>query len=268
MNETNNNIVNNVENNQKMNNTNQLNNRNNKKSNNVLIICVTIILLAIIAAVVVIFLNSKKDSNSNKTTNDQTVNNNTNNQEDKTYKEYQKGDEIVLGDGTKYYVIADSGKSQDYVTIISQTELKVEEPDYTKISNDYYASNGKVSYDNSSIKKFVESQKEKYPVEYKNVNGYDIRLITLDELLSLDKWELGENDTYKIESKNTKFSVLSNVMTMTPSKCTEGKCASFYALHSDYCTDDSCIPKYYIGVWSLGLPTIHPVLNVLKTSLK
>lgn len=270
-----------------MNNQNMSNvgNNSNNKGGKVLLLIILIVGLVVGS----FFLGKYIEKNNNKKTtdnndkkivndmeNDSVKNNESNNNQSeqstvqKQYKEYKQGDEVILSDNKKYLVVSNSNSSQDYVTLMALDILEITSDKYDKISNDYFASNGKVTYDKSSVKEFVEANKSKYPVTYKNVDGYEIRLIKVDELLSFDKgWVKQENnDSYEIEMSDSsllKKVPYSELMTMTETKCTTGRCASLYSFTFPYGPETN---TRYIDHVGSGVSNLYPVLNVLKDSIK
>lgn len=194
------------------------------------------------------------------------------------YKEYKVGDKIVLDDYTSWMVIEDSDSSSDYVKLLSITgynyspnEVGVSEngkrPVFTIKCNESECPSMDilqkgVTYDNG-LKSYVDNLKNYIPVNLKNVDGYDIRLITLDEILKIDNnWEYkSDSDSYTYIGKSFN-PFLEGLVTMTSTKCTTGKCTNFYV--SSY---NSTNNEYIIEHWLSGFPNINPVINVYKSEL-
>jgi len=161
-----------------------------------------LILLAVIISFYFIFTNkiskssSIQSSNNNisqtvpTTVNIPTINSNENN--DTSYKSYSIGDEITFNN-EKWYVIKSSGSDQDYVTVIKAIYLVNQFAYYHCAPEDIIGefhdncSKMKNDYSSSYAKKYLEQTY--LPTlgasNLKEVNGYKIRLITLDELQSL-----------------------------------------------------------------------------------
>jgi len=116
------------------------------------------------------------------------------------YAIYNKGDEIKLNDGNTWIVLSDSNSNQDYITVIAKPEYS-ENFSYEngeKVSNEFY-SHDKIRYDDSYTKKELEQYYlPKISLKLKEVDGYKIRLITLEEVLNFNEgWEYSEeHDSY------------------------------------------------------------------------
>ena len=182
-------------------------------------------------------------------------------------KEYKLYDEVTLSDGSKWLVLEDSSKDSDYVTLIKKDYEAVTDTVYNEIVNQ------KVTYQNSSLKKYLEAMINTIPVTLKEIDGYKIRLLTVDDIYKIDKnWTYDEkNDTYMYNGSKTNISKFQNFtsLTMTETKCSEGKCASFYLwTTSEVLSGEDTIESISsIDRWYLGIPSIRPVINVYKNSL-
>lgn len=131
-------------------------------------------------------------------------------------KEYKVGDEVEYN-GEKYYVIENSDKGTDYVTLLKGNPLTLEEilmykGDLDIQINPYdqegyvsYYSSDTCNYDNisgcttdynqSNVKVIVDNWASNFEEDLVSVNGYKARLLTIDNLL--------ENLGYDINIKPT-----------------------------------------------------------------
>jgi len=182
-----------------------------------------------------------------------------------SYKEYKAYDEVTLSDGSKWMVIENSSKDSDYVSLIKKEGIGYETNTYDLLADEFY--NQTTTYENSKLKKHVESLVDKIPANLKEVNGYKIRLISVEEIMELDNnWGYDEiHDDYTYNGNSSHISTFVG-LTMTNPKCKEGKCSAFYVVDADY--NDNQVTTYYIGHWNPGLPPIKPVINVYKTELE
>lgn len=181
------------------------------------------------------------------------------------YKEYKTYDEVTLSDGSKWMVIEDSSKTQDYVTLIKKQDVEIPGNIFDKLSNEFY--NGNISYDNSELKKYINSLTNTIPAKLKEVDGHKISLITVEKIMELDgNWTYDKtHDDYTYNGKNSHIPTFVG-LTMTKPKCNEGKCTSFYVVGATY--DEKQVATYYIDHWASGFPQIKPVINVYKTELE
>ena len=217
------------------------------------IVVVLTILVILLATNTISFNSNKETPNNNQKEEENTV----------SYKEYKINDEIILDDGSKWIVIKNSSKESDYVTLIAKDSKDITNSDiYNILFNDIFKT--KPNYDNSELKKYVDSLANDILVNLKEVDGYKIRLITVNEILELDNnWEYDdENDNYTYVGTNYE-NMLFVGLTMTKTKCTTGKCIAYYS------NDHDTIKKtYYLSDYALGLRQIKPVRNVYKTELE
>ena len=131
-------------------------------------------------------------------------------EENGKYKKYSVGDKITYK-GMKFYVIAPSDTSQDYVILLKAEPLTYDEVNTlkqsTELKNDIDNSNGYAGisysatetcgymngswgdsncsndYDSSSIKQILQVWSQSFINDLKEVDGYKARLITYDELV-------------------------------------------------------------------------------------
>ena len=219
----------------------------------------------------------EEDNNDNQVNDD-----NQNNVGEQTYKEYTKFGEISLKDGSKWIVIKDSSKYDDYVTLFSKEGYMLSYSDPVvpledkvfKISEDEYdaifrqLTNTNTIYEVWKLKEVLETKiAASIPAELKKVNGYKIRLITVDEIFSLsdDTWTYDdERDVYEYNGYDLPH-YLKSTLTMTHSKRTVGQVTAFYLTQPTYGDKK---PYYSLAPGAVGLPNIKPVIYVHKSSLE
>ena len=262
-------------------------NQKNSKGIIALLIVVIVILsvLCILFATNIISFNSNsvnienKQANANNTNSE--IGNDSNNENTNSikYDTYNKGNEIELNDGSKWIVLSDSSSSQDYVTAIAVVNTQLTDNYSSKYGEEeskefYNQYDSKVNYDDSYIKKALEEYYlPKISAKLKTVNGYKIRLITLEEILNLNNgWVYNADyDSYTYTGTEKISNSIIASITMTHTKCnrsTTDKCSAFYVITTGCESFDSCDnPKYYIEHWSSGLPNLVPVINVYKTEI-
>lgn len=229
----------------------------NKKN---IIIILLVILIAILSGIIGFVLGSK---NSNEMDNQKQKEEN----KETKYITYQKGQEIKLSDDSAWMVLKDSDENTDYVVLLSKKDYTPSAgSNYDSIDNEIY--NKDTQYDNSALKQYVNSLESQIPVKLKEVDGYKIRLITVEEILDFDNnWQydnIKDSYTYAGEKVNENFL---GILTMTHTKCDKGKCTPFYNLSETQCFDGICNKEYFLEHWILGLSGINPVINVSKDSL-
>ena len=179
----------------------------------------------------------------------------------KQYKEYQTNNEISLKDGSEWIVIKNSPKESDYVTLIAKDPKDITNSEtYNLLYKEIFET--KPNYNNSELKKYVESLANNIPINLKEVDGYKIRLITVDEILELDNnWKYDEeNDSYTYTGNNYE-NIIFVGLTMTETKH-KGRHIAFYSQ-----THDVMQKKYYLSDYALGVPQIKPVINVYKREI-
>ena len=197
-----------------------------------------------------------------------------NNKEEIVYSAYNVGDEITYK-GMKIYVIAPSDTKQDYVTLLKETPLTVEETTAYGSTSTYVSSNGYggAYYDNtdpkssdyatSEIKKVVDAWKYAKLTESDlkiDSLGYKARLLTHDELTT--------NLGYELKTEGTIY------------KSTNGETPSwvydsdyFYWTMSPY--NDSAFNVWYVGLdgnllydYVYGfIGVVRPVINLKKSAI-
>lgn len=195
------------------------------------------------------------------------------NKENENYTKYKKLEEIELKDGSKWIVIKDSDEKSDYVTALSMVSYPVEDSETNKkLYSEAYESYEKIDYDNSEIKKYVDSLAKLFDVKLKEVDGYKIRLLKIEDIFEIDQnfdYDGYDNYTYTGTKKLDNF--ISTTMSNT--KCDKNKtekCTPFYQVGLTACynpegCDDT---KYFITNWSVDSGIFKPVINVYKTEIK
>lgn len=226
-------------------------------------IIVVLTAFVVLLATNTISFNSDKETTNNNSNNEITNNNQKEEGNKVSYKEYKINDEIILDDGSKWIVIKNSSKESDYVTLIEKDSKDITDSNtYYLLLNDLLKT--EKSYDNSEIKTYVNSLEDNIPVKLKEVDGYKIRLITIEEIFELyHNWKYDDiNDNYKYVG-NDYENMLYFGLTMSKTKCNGEKCYTFYS-HLNVQKDKT----YYLSDYTLGLPQIKPVINVYKTELE
>ncbi len=109
-----------------------------------------------------------------------------------TYAEYKAGDRVIFGD-TDWYVMYDSNKDSDYVTLINDGIMYLYDEDIVNVLD--------TIYEISDLRKYLENDylKELGEDNFVEIHGYKVRLLNKDDMDSLIKYEYDEdNDEYKI----------------------------------------------------------------------
>lgn len=190
-----------------------------------------------------------------------------NKEETKKYTVYKQGQEIKFSDNSEWMVLKESDEKTDYVVLLSKKDYTPNDNTYSKLlDNELY--NKDIQYENSSLKQYLNSLESSIPVSLKEVEGYKIRLITIEEIFAFDNnWQYNSgNDSYTYNGTNLNEN-FKGILTMTHTKCTEGKCTPFYNLSETQCLEEICNKQYFLEHWLLGIGGIKPVINVSKDSL-
>lgn len=234
----------------------------NKKSGLTLIL---VIIIAILCCVIGWLLGSKFAN-----TEQNIINNNKEENETQKYTAYSQGQEIKLSDNSEWIVLKDSNETTDYVVLLSKKDYTPTVDFYANywdsISND--VSNNNTQYDSSSLKQYLNTLETTIPVTLVEKDGYKIRLITIEEILAFDNnWQYNnETDEYNYLGQNLNEN-LKGILTMTHTKCSEGRCTPFYNLSETQCMTEECNKQYFITHWMSGVGGIKPVINVSKENL-
>ena len=181
-------------------------------------------------------------------------------------KEYNIGDAVIFNN-ENWHVIKKSISSDDYVVLLKDSEIPElnNKPYYDcpkeddnglncsmKMSNDYQKSVAKKYFDSTYINVLGKNN-------LKEVNGYYVRLITLNELVSLGcsksdescanapKWLIGDTVSWTMS-----YSI--------PSQ-TNG---DVYSFGYDNYVEESTLTELGVG----STLSVRPVINLLKTAIK
>ncbi len=183
------------------------------------------------------------------------------------YAQYYIGDEVTFN-GEKWHVIADSPASSDYVVVLKDQALKdlQGEPFYRcpeeddngincnmKMSNDYQDSVAKQYFDNTYIDILGKNN-------LKEVDGYRIRLITIDELelLGCNLAEQSCDDAPSWLTDGNLFWTMSHTSTAPTNDASEADVYSF----------GLAFEKKVIQISGVGSTLyVRPVVNLLKSSI-
>ena len=187
------------------------------------------------------------------------------------YKEYKVGDEITLSDGSKWKVVKNSGTTEDYVTVLGQEDYAtyLQGDNWDAVTDQMYKSF--VEYKGSALDKYMQSQQSRVTATLKEVDGYKIRLITLDELFALDNnWIESTYGGYKYTKSNWSNSIPMGITTMTLVSAKDreyGKQWAYYNVGKTTCYADNCTEEYFITTYGAGLGGFYPVVNIYKKSI-
>ena len=194
------------------------------------------------------------------------------------YKEYKKGEEIVDSNSNRWLVLADSDSNQDYVVLLGRNDYsdELQGEEWFNVSDELF--NEDPEYSTSDLRKFMDSKATSIPFELKEIDGYKIRLVTLEEMLAIDdNWDyVKEEDLYVYTDDINKIHeyLESGLMSMTKTKCSPndpnrgGKCWAFYVTSGTECYGANCTRNFYITNYNVGIVGLKPVVNVLKSSLQ
>ena len=250
-----------------------------RKVNTGLVVLICVLFVVIIAMGVYILVdktsqdkeitNNGGNINNNEIIDNVNKDNDVNNTTKVEYKEYKVGDEITLSDGSKWTVIKNSGTTEDYVTVLGQEDY------YEQWNGGASLYNKLIEYKNSELDIFMQSQQSRIPAELKEVDGYKIRLITLDEIFAItSSWEQTSSDGYWSAYKYTKEDwndvIPVGISTMTPitlPSVYEGSYLPFYKIISSECLGAECTKHYYVSRSDSGLGGFYPVVNIYKKSI-
>lgn len=226
------------------------------------IIILLIVIIVILSVLCILFATGTISFKSTK------VNENVNNEDNNKYKEYAIGQEIKLSDNSKWIVLDNSDSSLDYVTILATDKYDINASCQELISDEYFNRKDNWDFSQSEVYNCLKNLQSKIPAYLKSIDGYEIRFIKISEILKFDNdWEYDDKyDTYNYKGANINQNLI-GLPTMDKTKCGMGKCAQFYTLGSR-CIDTNCKEhNYFISTWSVGIPSLRPVINVYKNSI-
>ena len=183
-----------------------------------------------------------------------------------TYKQYNVGDAVVFNN-EKWHVIKKSTEFDDHVVLLKDSEIAElnNKPYYEcpkeddngincsmKMTNDYQKSLPKKYFDNTYINTLGKNN-------LKEVNGYYIRLITVDELVTLGCSKTDET------CENAPKWLIGDTISWTMSYSTPSQTEGFvYNFGYDNYTDEYSLTESGVG----STLSVRPVINLLKSSIK
>lgn len=202
------------------------------------------------------------------------------------YEAYSVGDQVTFL-GTNWYVIKDSSKSEDYVTLMKEFVLTNSElgdyayngtyntMEYTwsdtchneshgYTSADYSDCNNTNDYDNSKVKEMLENSyiSSLGSSNLKEVNGYKIRLITLDEIRNY--LGLVNGSKFLAEGNNVPTWVYKNFGE-------KNNGVYYYWTMSPYGDEQNYLVSYAEEITCFSIANtsmgVRPVINLLKSSI-
>ena len=190
------------------------------------------------------------------------------------YDSYSVGDVVTFGD-SDWRVIKNSDISQDYVTLVRSKELLKDASDDSSWKFEYGAN---VDYNSSSIKNYIETTY--LPLlgadNLKEVNGYKIRLISIDDLVALGcsvydsiEYVCTDAPSWIVQSSNT-VGMGSINWTMTSYgddsiyQVVSGGPANTFLAESG----GTIVASIVNSDGALGAAAVRPVINLLKSSIE
>ncbi len=241
---------------------------------NIVIVVLSVIIIALGGYIVYDKVTNKEEVKEKNPTQKEEKTDEKNPTKEEKYKKYEVFENIELKNGSKWIIIKNSDEKSDYVTAIAKNtyDEAMQGEIYEKISSEVFNSE-KINYNQSEIKKYVDSIGEKLNVKLKKVDNYTIRLIKLEDLFAID-------NNFKYDDEIDHYNYLGTYdlsnflgLTMSTTKCTTGKCQSYYNLSCGPCVAnqegyDNSNPRYFVDHWSSGLMPIRPVINVYKSEIK
>lgn len=243
------------------------NNNNNNGKNKIIVLSILVVVLGGFVAFLMYDRYFQKDTNIDKCEQSNPINEDVENKEEtKKYLSYSKGQEITIAENSKWLVMEDSNENSDYVVLYSLNKYSVPNNYVETIGDEIW--NRETSYDSSVLKLYVEHLENEIPITLKRVDGYKIRLLTIDDILKFDNsWVYdSEIDGYNYTGNDSKR-YFSGALTMTHTKCLEGKCTAFYNVGESECYTEDCIREYWVGHWILGFDDLNVIINASKESL-
>ena len=168
-------------------------------------------------------------------------------------KEYSIGDKIILNDYSSWHVIKESLANDDYIVLLNDNVINIED---TNQALD--VQNNQVLFDpnDENINFYLENNYKKF-LEESNVKIGDqgeIRLITLDELLTIGNYNYKNYNYYQAITPPW-LTINTPWWTMTP-----------FSTNSTYYVHKGNI--YYAKEKDTTRAALRPVIKVLKTNIK
>lgn len=244
-----------------------------KKINMGLVVLICLLFLVIIIMGAYILLDKENENNQVNNDGDTNIVDKGNISDNVTpeYKTYNVGDVITLKDGSKWQVIKYSGNTDDYVTVLGEEDYVdyLQGDEYEAVRDQMYTNF--VEYKGSALDKFMQSQQSRIHADLKEVDGYKIRLITLDEIFALDNnWVKSEQGGYKYTKSTWSDSIPMGITTMTLVSDKDrayGKQWAYYTAIQTTCYTTDCTENYFISSYNSGLGGYYPVANIYKNSI-
>ena len=191
-----------------------------------------------------------------------------------SFKEYKVGDSVRLNN-EEWYVIKDSSKKDNYVTLISSSFYYSDENQFV-LEEIYETSKLRKYLENDFINEHLEG------IELVEKNGYKIRLLELEDFNNIVNYNYDKKeDIYKLEDCPFYFCLTGSrfgTMIDTNSKTENGVYDSVseikslfenYKLHLKYYNVNSLNEDVILeSVTEDAIMFIRPVINVNKDSIK
>lgn len=240
---------------------------------NIIIVILSILVVGLSSYIVYDKVFSDNDKDDKKLSNNQvdiidngdTIDQEQQNSDVKSYKEYKATDEIKLKDGSIWMVLENSDNTKDYITVLSTKEYEVGNDDWQILFDEFYNRKDEWTFSESQVYNYLKKIKNTIPVNFKEIDGYEIRLIKIEEIINLDSsWKYDElYDSYNYTGDVNKINKnLNGIATMDKTKCGYGKCAQYYV--SGF---NSTLNEYFISTWSSSIGNFKPVINIYKDSI-
>lgn len=255
------------------------------QKNNKGVIALLIVIIVILSVLCVLFATGTISFKSNDVDNNEINQNINENDNDKTNdvnnKRYLKGETVTLKDNSKWLVLADSDENSEVIKLMNINDFILygsscknqdeyiycdDDSDYTALVNEYF--NSSTTYKGSKIESLINSYASLIPAKLKEVDGYKIRLLSINDIFEYDNnWKKIEGNEY-IYTGNSFNDNFTGAWTMdtVESRCT-GNCGNFFVVRKDYNYDTNEIEKIYLGMGYSGLAELKPVIYVLKSSI-
>lgn len=243
-----------------------------KKINMGLVVLICLLFLVIIIMGAYILLDKENENNQVNNDGDTNIVDKGNISDNVTpeYKMYNVGDVITLKDGSRWQVIKYSGNTEDYVTVLGEEDYSsyLKDDDWVDLCGQVY--NNFVEYKGSALDKFMQSQQSRIHADLKEVDGYKIRLITLDEIFALDNnWEKNEYGGYDYTKSEWNDVVPMDITSMTLISEKERGIGRwpYYTVSTCVNNATNCVEGYHIRYWLSGQSGFYPVANIYKNSI-
>ncbi len=263
-----------------------------KKGNIILIVVLSLLVIALGGYIAYDKVLSQKQSIIN-TNNETTTNTQDNNGIENTKKVYTKGEKITLSDKSTWLVLSDSDETEEVVKLMNVNDFIFygspcsEQKEYIycdNLSNDdhdalmYEFFSSKATYKGSNIERIVNSYESKVPAKLKEVDGYKIRLLSINDIFEYDNnWEKQDENMYKYIGSKLEESFLGAwTMDTVGNKCygqvqENGRCSGntgvFFVANQTYNYETQNIEGTYLTGGASGLSQVKPVIYAYKNSI-